>query len=263
MNARPLSLTDLALSLLLILLVLVVSRVQRLDLERPLLIGTARTFLQLTVVGYVLGWVFHAGQWYWAVLFLGMMLAVAAHAAGERQERRLPGMMAMMALSIAGGSLLVLLFVMAFIVRPPRWYEPQYVIPLAGMIMGNAMTGAALAVERLTSEVAARRLEIEAALSLGATARQAAEVPIRAAVRAALMPSVNAMMVVGIVQLPGMMTGQILAGARPDEAVRYQILVMYMLAAAVAITSVVATLMAHRASFTRAHQLRSFDAPGA
>jgi putative ABC transport system permease protein len=124
------------------------------------------------------------------------------------------------------------------------------------MILGNSLTGATLAVDRLTSEIRAHRLEIEAALSLGATARQAAEASVRAAVRAAMLPTINAMMVVGLVQLPGMMTGQILAGAPPDQAVRYQMVVMFMLSAAVALTSVIATLLAHRASFTPAQQLR-------
>src|SRR5947199_10091967 len=127
------------------------------------------------------------------------------------------------------------------------------------MILGNAMTGAALAVERLSSEIRARRLQIEAALSLGATSRQAADAAVRAAVKAALVPTINAMMVVGIVQLPGMMTGQILGGAAPEQAVRYQMVVMYMLAAAVALTSATATLLAYRASFTPAHQLRELE----
>lgn len=256
MTARPLSLPDLAVSGLLVCLALIISRGERLGLERSLVVGTVRTFLQLTAVGYILGWVFHASQWYWTILFLCVMLAAAAHAGADRQERPLTGLLAIMAVSIAAGSVFVLAFVILFVVRPPRWYEPQYVIPLAGMIMGNTMTGAALAVERLTSEVRSRRLEIEAALSVGATSRQAASLPIRAALRAALLPSINGMMVVGIVQLPGMMTGQILAGARPDEAVRYQILVTYMLTGAVAVTSTTAVYLAHRASFTPWHQLR-------
>jgi UDP-glucose/iron transport system permease protein len=258
-TARDLSYTDLAWSLLLVLIVLVVSRRQRLGLEGPLLLGAARAFLQLSLVGYVLGWVFHAQGWYWTLLFLSVMAAVAVHTAADRQKRRLPGLLALMALSIAGGSFIVLAVVIGLVVRPPRWYDPQYVIPLAGMILGNSLTGASLAVERLTAEIRARRLEIEAALSLGATARQAADHAVRAAVNAALVPTINAMMIVGVVQLPGMMTGQILAGAPPLQAVRYQVVVMYMLAAAAALTCASATLLAQRACFTPAHQLRDVE----
>jgi putative ABC transport system permease protein len=150
----------------------------------------------------------------------------------------------------------VLAIVVGLIVRPDPWYDPRYVIPLGGMILGNAMTGAALAVERFTAEVRAGRLEIETALCLGATARQAADRAVRAAIHAALVPTINGMMIVGVVQLPGMMTGQILAGAPPLQAVRYQVVVMYMLAAAAALTSMSAALLAHRACFTPDHQLR-------
>ena len=257
--ARPLSPQDLAISLVLIAIVLLLSRRERLGLERSLLIGTARAFLQLSAVGYALAWIFHVRGWYWTLLFLTIMAAAAVATATGREQRRLPNLVWIMAASIAGGSFLVLLLVMGLVIRPRPWHDPQYVVPLAGMILGNSMTGAVLAVERLTAEVSARRLEIEAALSLGASARQAADAAVRAAVRAALVPTVNAMMIVGVVQLPGMMTGQILAGAPPVQAVGYQIVVMYMLAAAAALTSASATLLAHRALFTPEHQLRVLE----
>jgi len=255
-TAHSLSWTDVALSALLVLLVLAISSYQRLGLERSLLIGAARTFIQLALVGYVLAWVFHARTWYWTLLCLAVMAAVAVHTATGRQEQRLPGLATIMGISIAGGSFVVLAFVIRGIIRPERWYEPQYVVPLAGMILGNGMTAAVLGVERLAAEVRQRRLQIEAALSLGATGRQAAAPAVRAAARAAVLPTVNAMMIVGVVQLPGMMTGQILGGASPAQAVRYQILVMYMIAGAATLTSVSATLLAQRALFTNAHQLR-------
>lgn len=255
-GVHPISNAGLAVSLLLIVVVLLISERSRLGLERSLLVGAARTFLQLTAVGYVLIGVFQARQWYWTLLLLTVMASVAVFTAAGRPARRLPGLAGIMAVSIAGGSFAVLAVVIGAVVRPRPSWDPQYVVPLAGMILGNSMTGAVLAVDRLTAEVRARRAEIEAALSLGATARQAAEAAVREAVRAALLPTINAMMVVGVVQLPGMMTGQILAGAPPGEAVRYQIVVMYMLAAAAALTSVSATLLAHRALFTPAHQLR-------
>lgn len=259
-HVHPLGYGELALSLGLVLMVLLISRRERLGLERTLLIGAARTLLQLSLVGYVLAWVFHRREWGWTFLCLTVMATVAVLTAAQRQLRRLPGLALILAVSIAGGSFAVLALVVGVVIRPPQPFDPQYVIPLAGMILGNSMTAAALAVERLLTEIQAQRLAVEAALSLGATARQAAAGAVRAAVNAALLPSLNAMMVVGIVQLPGMMTGQILAGASPEQAVRYQVVVMYMIAAAAAVTSVSAVLLAHRACFTPDHQLRDLEA---
>jgi putative ABC transport system permease protein len=123
------------------------------------------------------------------------------------------------------------------------------------MIVGNAMNGAAIAAERLGSEMHARRAEVEAHLALGASPSQAAAEPVRLALRAALLPAVNSLMVVGLVTLPGMMTGQILAGASPLLAVRYQVVVVFMLAGAVALTSVIVALLYRRTFFTAAEQL--------
>ena len=135
------------------------------------------------------------------------------------------------------------------------WYEPRYLIPLFGMIVGNAMNGAALAAERLASELASRRGEVEAYLALGATPARAAAEPTRRAMSAALIPSVNGLMTVGLVQLPGMMTGQVLAGQSPLLAVRYQIVVAFMLTGATAMTTMIVVLWYRRTFFTSAAQL--------
>jgi putative ABC transport system permease protein len=137
------------------------------------------------------------------------------------------------------------------------WYQPQYVIPIAGMIIGNSMNGASLAINRLVAEIRLRRTEIEAALSLGATARQAVNQAFKEAVKSAMIPTINAMMIVGIVQLPGMMTGQIIAGTRPEQAVRYQVVVVYMLTAAVTVTCICAAILTYRQYFTKSHQLKN------
>ena len=124
------------------------------------------------------------------------------------------------------------------------------------MIAGNAMNAAALAAERLASEIDARRAEIEAYLTLGASPAFATRNAVQKAIRASMIPMVNSLTVVGVVALPGMMTGQILAGASPLTAVRYQILVMFMLMAAVAITGTLVTLRYRTTFFTAAEQLR-------
>ena len=246
---------DLAIALLLIGLAAAVSYWQKLALERDMAIGTLRAFVQLLAVGLVLQEIFDAARWYWVLLALAVMTTVAGWNAMKRQTGSRRGVFLLMTGAIALGGILTLVIVIGVVLRVRPWYQPQYVIPIAGMIIGNAMTGAALVVNRLRCELLLRRNEVEAALTLGATSRVAASTSLREALRAAMMPTVVSMMTVGIVQLPGMMTGQIISGVRPVDAVRYQIIVVLMIAAATAITTMAAAFRALRLFFTPAHQL--------
>ena len=240
----------------LILIAVGISHWQKLGLAQRLVIGALRTVVQLMLVGYVLVSLFALDRWYLVGVALLGMLLVATKAAVNRQFRvsRTLLMITGVAMLLASG--FTLLYISTLVVRVTPWYNPQYLIPLFGMIIGSAMNAAAIAAERLTSEMAARTAAIEAYLALGATAQQASQQPVRQALRAALMPTVNGLMVVGIVTLPGMMTGQILAGASPLIAIRYQIVVAFMQAAAVAITTAIVTLWYRRTFFTSALQLK-------
>src|ERR1700722_9999814 len=143
------------------------------------------------------------------------------------------------------------------IVRIHPWYTPQYAIPLLGMILGNTLNGVSLGLDRLGSELTGRRDQVEALLALGATRWEAARPLVQQAVRTGLIPTINAMMVVGIVSLPGMMTGQILAGADPVEAVKYQIVIMFLIASAAALGTVSVVLLSYRRLFNEHHQFLS------
>ena len=154
------------------------------------------------------------------------------------------------------GTGLTLFIVVYVIIQVEPWYSPQYVIPIMGMILGNSMNGVALAIDRLTSEIREKREIIETRLSLGATSREAVSDIISSAVRAAMIPTINSLMTVGIVSLPGMMTGQILSGTSPIIAVKYQILVMYMIAASVMISSVLLVQRGYKQYFTAHHQFK-------
>ncbi len=246
----------LAFCAVLILATLFLSRREGLGLERDLVVGALRTLLQLLLVGYVLAAVFRLDRPFVVLGVLAFMLSVAARTAAKRSPDRLGRMFPITLAALSGSSIAVLLFVTEFVIHVPRWYEPFVVIPLAGMIVGNAMNGAALAADRLAGEVAARRGEIEALLALGATPVRAARSAVRAAMRAALIPSVNGLMTVGLVHLPGVMTGQILARTSPLSAVRLQVVIMYMLTATVAFASLGVVVLARRRLFTPAHQLR-------
>jgi putative ABC transport system permease protein len=136
------------------------------------------------------------------------------------------------------------------VVGADPWWSPQYFIPLAGMIIGNSMSALAIGLDRLFSDLAAKRDIVEMKLAHGATYVEASESIVRDAIKAGMIPSINSMMGVGIVFLPGMMTGQILAGADPITAIEYQIVVMLMLVASAAIGTVVVVLLARRRCFT-------------
>ena len=258
MTILDLSWWQLALALLLVVVVAVISLRQRLGLERDLLVGTVRTIVQLYLVGLILAAVFNAARWYWVLLILVVMAAVATHAAVARLAKPIPGVYWIAAAALTISTAATLAYVIGVVVRPAPWWEPQYVIPIAGMILGNSMTSAALAGDRLQADLFTRRDEIEARLALGFSGREAVQPLVRAALRAAMIPTVNGMMTVGVVQLPGMMTGQILAGASPLTAIRYQIVVVFMLAVATALGSLLFVRLAVGRYLTPAHQLRRY-----
>jgi putative ABC transport system permease protein len=243
---------SLTLSLSFVGLAMFISLWQHLKLEKDLLVGTVRAFIQLTAVGYVLKFIFELAGWQYVTPMLAVMVLVAGQNAARRGEG-LPGAFRLATLAIAVAEAITLGMLVGLGIIP---FTPQYVIPISGMVIGNAMVASGLTLNRLRAEVAAQRLGILAALALGGTSRQAAEPALKAAVKAGMIPTVDSMKTVGLVQLPGMMTGQIIAGASPVEAVKYQILVQFMLSASVGITSMLVALLGYRLFFTSTHQLR-------
>lgn len=249
---------QLALALLLVLVIAAISLRERLGLERDLVIGAVRAIVQLYLVGLILAAVFTAARWYWVLVILMVMVAIATHAAVSRLGKPIPGVYWIAATALTLSTAATLAYVIGVVIEPRPWWEPQYLIPIAGMILGNSMTSAALAGDRLQSDLFARRDEVEARLALGFSGREAVQPLVRAALRAAMIPTVNGMMTVGVVQLPGMMTGQILAGTSPLTAIRYQIVVVFMMAVATALGSLGFVRLAVGRYLTPAHQLRRY-----
>lgn len=250
---------DLALAFGLILISVVISQWQQLNLTKDLLVGAIRTVVQLVLVGYALVYIFAFDRWYLVVAALILMLLVATREAVKRHGRSNNSahrLFALTGLAMLVGSGFTLFYISTLVVRVAPWYDPRYLIPLFGMIVGSAMNAAAIAAERLSGEMKARRAEIEAYLALGATYQRASQDGVRQSLRASLIPTVNGLMVVGLVTLPGMMTGQILAGSSPLIAIRYQIVVVFMQAASVSITAAIVTLWYRRTFFTAALQLK-------
>ena len=248
---------QLALAAALLVVNLGLSVALRLGLARSIVVAATRMVVQLLLVGLVLEWVF-AQRNPAIVLTLALLMAsLAGVAAVRRTSRRFPGIYWSSLVSVLGASFVVTGVAVLGILRVDPWYEPQYLIPLHGMLLGNALTGISLGLDRFMEGCVAGRPQIEARLALGATRWEAARPLVREALRTGMIPIVNAMTVMGIVSLPGMMTGQILAGADPADAVRYQVLITFMIASCVALATLGVVLLAYRALFSDRHELRA------
>lgn len=255
MNPVPIGPGQLLLCLLFVAVAGAASMALRLRLERDLLWGTVRAFAQLFLVGYVLDIVFALDRPLLVMAVFVFMVFWAAHAVRGRVRDPQIAVFVPTFLSMVISYLAVTILVTAVIVQVDPWWTPQYFIPLGGMIAGNSMNAISVCLERLLTGLRERREGIELALSLGATYREATADLLADAVRAGMIPSINALMTVGLVSLPGMMTGQILAGVTPVSAVKYQIVVMLMLVASTAIGAVVVASVVRRRCFTGAQQL--------
>lgn len=256
MHYHALSFFDVALASLLMGVNLGLSFAFRLGLARSLLIASVRMASQLLLVGYALEWIFSLAHPLPVILMALMMAGVAGVTAVNQTSHRFPGIYWDSLVAVLGASFLITALAVLGILRLQPWFEAQYVIPLLGMVLGNAMNGVSLALDRYVQGLKQRRILIETHLALGATRWEAAHAEIREAVRIGMVPTINSMLVTGIVSLPGMMTGQILAGASPIDAVRYQILIVFMLAAATALAALSILLLAFYRLFDPRHRLR-------
>ncbi|MEB3342955.1 ABC transporter permease [Okeania sp.] len=253
----PLTITDIAMALGLIAIAIGLSFWQRLGLEWQLLIATFRTIVQLIFVGYILAIVFTSKQPWLVITILAVMLTVASVVAKNRISQKIPRLLPLVWGSILTSTTLSISYTNLLVIKPESWYEPQYLIPLVGIVLGNAMNAAAIAGERLVSSVNSSSVEIETYLSLGATPEQAVIKYRKDAIRAALIPTLNSMMVIGIVTLPGIVTGQLLSGVNPLDAVAYQMLIMFLLAFANLVTSLLVTYGLCRQFFNQDAQLKN------
>jgi putative ABC transport system permease protein len=226
-----------------------------LKLERPLLIASARTVVQLLLVGLVLKSVFAWNQWYIVLGLMAAMTLVAGAAAVGRTKHRYRGVYVSSIVSVWASSWLMTAFALGAVLQmPAHWYQPQYAIPLLGMILGNTLNGISLGLDRLGDELVSQRDRVEALLCLGATRWEAAHSAVQTAIRTGMVPMINSMMVVGIVSLPGMMTGQLLSGVDPIEAVKYQIVILFLIAAGTALGTISVVLLSFRRLFNSRHQ---------
>lgn len=259
-NVLELDFLHIGLSLLLMLGFLAIVLWQSYGMFKEGLIATARTMIQLVAAGYILNWVFTIKVWYLVMAVLTLMTIVAGHAASGRVEKRLKNSMWLLSGVIGIASGVTLLYVTQVVVQVHRisndYFNPQYLIPLGGMILGNTMTAVALATDRYLASMQDNRAQVEMLLVLGASPNRACKRQLVQAFQSAMLPTINSMMTVGIVQLPGMMTGQILGGSPPQQAAFYQIVVMFMICFSCALGAYLVLSVLQRRSFTDAWQLK-------
>ena len=228
----------------------------KLGLERDLLIGTLRTFLQLALLGYVLKAVFSINDPLVVFLLFSFMIYFSAKLiSGRVKEKRVPYFLPVLA-SMFLSYMIINIFVMSIIVKVEPWYYPVYFIPVGGMIIGNSMNAISISINTWFEGLKKDRDRVELFLSFGANPQESTDSNFRESVKSGMIPSINALMSVGVVSIPGMMTGQILAGTDPLIAIKYQVIIMLILAGSTALSTALALNIVRKLSFTKNHQLK-------
>jgi putative ABC transport system permease protein len=258
MSGIALGPADLAFAALLLIVNGAISLFFGLRLEGSLALAAVRMVVQLSLVGYVLRFVFEQTSPAWTLLVALVMVLVAGFELYRRKGRPGGGWRAYglgnATLLLVGG--LATLYAITVVIGPDPLYAPRYVIPILGMILGNVLTSVSLALQAMGEGALRERNAIEARIALGATRMEAFAGVLQPALRAAMTPLLNTMAVAGVVALPGMMSGQILAGADPAEAAMYQIMILFVLAGASGLGALAAALGSVLLMTDRRHRLR-------
>ncbi|MEB3180011.1 MAG: iron export ABC transporter permease subunit FetB [Nostocaceae cyanobacterium] len=258
MEIIQLDLIDLAIAVGLIIIAIGLSAWQQLGLEWNLTRATGQAILQLLFLGYFLELIFslnESGKLLGVLGFFIAMLTITSIVTRNRISQKIPWVLPVVWGSIFISTAITVLYTNFLIIQPEKWYEPRYLIPLAGIVLGSAMNSAAIAGERLVNSINDRQLEIETHLSLGATPAQAIAKYRKEAIRFAVLPILNQMMIVGLGTLPVLTSGQILGGVTPLNAVAYEIVIIIMLAFANLLTTLLITHGLWRQFFNYSDQL--------
>jgi putative ABC transport system permease protein len=250
--APDITLGEVAASLALVAIAAAVSLWRRAELEGDLGLAVLRSFLQLTAVGYVIQAIFDSDSLWLVTALLAAMVAFGT-ATARRRARAVPGALMPIALALGSAAAVTLGLVLLLGVFEAK---PRFLVPVGGMVIGNSMTAAAVALNRLADEVRADAGRIEATLALGATARQAATGLVTRSLRSGMIPLIDSTKTTGVVFFPGTMVGMLVAGAEPFDAVRLQLILLWTLLGAVALAALIAVTLGYRGFFTAAHQLR-------
>lgn len=253
-----LNIIQLSLAYLFPLLLFVILKKRGLKREWELLLATFRMTVQLVLAGYILVYIFVKATLGLTLLsfFIMEIFAVLTVIRKFQKDQMPKGMKRTVAFAVFTGTFLSLIYFVFVVIGVQPWYEPRYLIPLAGMIVGNSMTGVALALRLLLDGMKKNRVVVEEILILGGSPKEAAKEVVNSAFEAAIMPTITSMMSAGIVILPGMMTGQILAGASPLVAISYQLAIMLAILGSVALSVIIMLSIGYRLYFNSEAQLK-------
>jgi putative ABC transport system permease protein len=251
------SLGEVVAALALVAIAIVASRWRQAGLEEDIAIAVARSFVQLTAIGYVINLIFDEGNLAFVFVLIAVMVLFGALTARSR-AKNVPDAFWPLLIALSAAAVTTLGLVVALGIIDPK---PRYLVPVGGMVVGNAMTAAAVALNRLGEDVRDNSRQIEATLALGATSSQAVAELVRRSLRSGMITLVDSTKTTGLIFFPGTMVGMLLAGADPVDAVRLQLILLYALLGSVSIAALIATTLARRNFFTPAHQLREPPEP--
>jgi putative ABC transport system permease protein len=250
-TGTDISLWQVAGTLVLVAIAIAASKWRHADVEEDIAIAVVRSFVQLTAVGYVIKAIFDSDSLWLVVALLAFMVVFGAWTARGR-ARAVPRVFVPLLIALATAAAVTLAIVLALNVFEPK---PRFMVPVGGMVIGNAMTAAAVALNRLADEIHDKANLIEATLALGATAREASIRLVARSLRSGLIPLIDQTKTTGMVFFPGTMVGALLGGASPLNAVRLQLILLWTLMGAAALSALIATTLAQGRFFTPAHQL--------
>lgn len=239
-----------------VIIILFIVRLKGIPMEKEIVISSIRMTLQLILTGYILMFVFKNSNPFLTILIIGIMEAFAVNNIFKRVKKNLsPKLKKTIVFSMLLGTISSLLFFIFVVINLSPWYDPRYFIPIAGMLIGNSMTGISLGINKLIDGMYVQKHLVESALMLGATPKAASKEIVDTAFESAILPTINSMIGMGIVFLPGMMTGQILSGISPVTAIKYQIAIMLGILGSVALTVTLFLQLGYKTFFNNQHQL--------
>lgn len=241
----------LSLTLIFVLIPLILSKTFKLGLEKDTIVATVRSIIQLLAVGYVLKFVFDSSSLIYVFLMVTLMVVAATHNA-QKKGASIQGITLKVAATLVFVEVLTQGILIGFNITPPT---AQYIIPISGMVIGNSMVLSILFLNRFTAEVESHQDQTELILSLGGTPKQAIHRQLIRSIKASMIPTIESQKTVGLVQLPGMMSGQIIAGADPIQAVQFQLLIMFLLLTTASVTSIMLGFLSYPTLFNKRMQI--------
>ncbi|WP_406904210.1 ABC transporter permease [Bacillus cereus] len=251
---------QLAAAYIFILILIGLVKLKGIPREKQIALATFRMTIQLVLVAYVLTYVFENSNPFYTIALITSITTFAIFNIYKRVNIPMSKeLKRVAALSMVAGSIGPLLLFIFVIIGHDPWYAPQYIVPITGMLVGNAMTGVSLGANTFFNNMKSQRGQIEGALMLGATPKEAAAPLIRDAFDSAILPTINSMVGMGIISLPGMMTGQILSGVSPFTAIQYQIAIILGISGSTAFAVIIFLQLGYKTFFNKRCQLKEID----